>query len=824
MHLHVTFGKRNNILLVLLLAFLISNVSFDLFAQKSTNINSAPKKTIKQPKEIKLYPDEYAELDEVPLPKSTKDEYVLKILEHSRQKYLQALILIERKDTVNATKYFEDAITILNPLVSYPGIEQNDDFTDLAQSIIEDYESFVQDIDKLDETSSLFIFRDKLFAEIDVNKNNKNIKIQPIQTKTIDTTNKSTANKTIDKQFTIPMDDNEHVQKSIEFLTQNKVGRKFLKNCMERYGKWGPMIKKIIAEENMPEEIMYLGMIESALNPLAVSKAKAVGMWQFIRSTGEDYGLNKSSSVWIDERRNPEKATRAAMRHLRDLYNDLGHWHLALAAYNYGQGGVRKSIAKSRLENPDYWALRPFLPKETRNYVPLFIATAKVVSNPTAYGINPAELNVMEEFKSESFVIKEPISIKALAKCANLPVDKFIEYNPELISTCTPPDMKEYTLNLPEGISQTFANAIATLTPEEKQPWVNYTVAKGENINSIARKYGITPEVLASANDISSVTTKLKKGTTLRIPIESITPTADMADRKPDEQKSSLQTGEPVNADTLTESNSQFITHTVVKGESLYGIAQQYGVRLTDLRNLNNIPFEQQEIEEGRKLKISINSTASSSNTTIKKITTPMVIRHTLKSGETLAQIADDYDVSVQDIRKWNRLSDNGKPGQALKIITTNVKVKDKPNDKAYAARLTNTKVTKSKETEETTKIKERSKLTTHKVSKGENIGSIAAKYGVTESELRKWNPKLISGNKILAGTKIKIYPDQPSKGSSASSSKKVNKLPKYYTVRKGDTVKEIAEKFGVSVSSLKSKNKKLTEKSIQKGQKIRIQ
>ncbi len=824
--MHITFGKRDNILLVILLVVSMLCVDSDLFAQNQNNTNSHPnsKKSTKQPKELKLYPDEYAELDEVPLPKSTKDEYVLKILEHSRQKYLQALILIERKDTTNATKYFEEAITLLNPLVSYPGIEQNDDFTDLAQSIIEDYESFVQDIDKLDETSSLFIFRDKLFAEIDVNKPNQNIKIQPIQTNLNDSLSKAIAVKSNEKQFTIPMDDNEHVQKSIEFLTQNKVGRKFLKNCMERYGKWGPMIKKIIAEENMPEEMIYLGMIESALNPLAVSKAKAVGLWQFIRSTGEDYGLNKSSSVWIDERRNPEKATRAAMRHLRDLYNDLGNWHLAMAAYNYGQGGVRKSIAKSRLNNPDYWELRPFLPKETRNYVPLYIATAIVVSNPTAYGIKPEELNLMEEFKSEPFLIKEPISVKALAKCANLPLDKFIEYNPELISSCTPPDMKEYKLNLPEGSSSIFASALSTLTPEEKQPWVSYTVAKGENITSISRKYGIAPEVLASANAITSVRTKLKTGTTLRIPLESITPSIELADQKPDNKQQSALSAEPISVDTLTSSNSQFITHTVVKGENLYGIAQRYGVRLTDLRNLNNLPYDQQEIENGRELKISLNNTTSASNTTIKKITTPIVVKHVLRSGETLAQIADDYDVSVQDIRKWNRISENPKIGQSLKIITSNVKVKDKPADKSYASRLANPKPAKAKEVAENIQSKERKKLTTHKVAKGENIGSISAKYGVTESELRKWNPKLISGNKILSGTKLKIYPDQPSKGSSVSQSKKVNKLPKYYVVRKGDTVKEIADKFGVSITSLKSKNKKLSEKSIQKGQKIRIQ
>lgn len=807
---------KKTLLIITIIALVLAGVSESLTAKSKKPVQS------KSVKESKIFPDEYSELDEVPVPTGTKDKAVLKTLEQSRQKYLQALLLIEKKDTVNASKYFEEAIKILNKLVNYPGIEQNDDFSDLAQSIIEDYESFVQSIDNLDENSSLFIIRDKLLQEVESGKTTKpSPKIQTI-TLTKDTT---AAQKDIVKAegdtFQIPMDDNEFVQKNITFLTTGKP-RKVYQKWYERTTKWFPLFKQVAREEGLPEEIIYLAMIESGLNTGAVSRAKAVGMWQFIRSTGELYGLNKNGSVWIDERRDPEKATRAALKHLKDLYNELGHWHLALAAYNCGAGGVKRAINRSKLENPDFWALRPFLPKETRNYVPQFIAAAKITMNPDKYGFRKSDMQFLDEYKYDSYKIKEPVSIKALAKCAGISPEEFQAYNPELISSCTPPDIDEYTIKLPVGTKPAFIATFATLTPEEKLPWVEHPIEKGETIASLSDFYGVSEQQITSANGLSSSRTKLKPGNFIKIPIDlkdylALKEKQEKIKTSENEGVESNQTKTDVAIVQAVPAPANFVTHTVADGENLNTISQRYGVRLSDLRNLNNIPYDTENIEAGTVLKIASNTSTEPKQTlsaeTPKKTNAPLVVRHKVREGETLAQIADDYDVSIESIKSVNRIKKNLIAGQTLKIETTSA-VRAK-----YAER--NLQVPKrDKQLTETTVEKKLS----HKVKKGENLSMIAAKYGVTESQLQKWNPKTISGTKILSGTKIKVYQETTSKGSATANTKKVNKLPKYYSVKGGDNLSKIADKFGVSVKSLKKANKGVTNQNLKKGQKLRIQ
>lgn len=732
-----------------------------------------------------FFPDEYSVLDDPTRQQAMTDELVLSSMEKSRQYYLQALVFIESGDTLNGAKFFERSLKVLNRLVSYPGIENNEEFTDLAQSIIEDYESFVSDINMIDENTSLFIIRERLDKEIE------KIAVNPSEIKTIALPDKTAVSGIEDLTFTIPMPDNEYVQKNYSFFTENPWGIKFVNKVLARQSKWMPMITKIAREEEMPWELVYLAMIESGLNPNAVSRAKAVGLWQFMRATGKMYGLNENSSIWIDERRDPEKATIAAMRHLRDLYNEFGDWHLAMAAYNCGAGGVKRAIRKSKLENPDYWSIRKYLPKETRHYVPRFIAMTMFAMDPEKYGFNSEAIEPESEYEYEIFTVNEPVSLSAIAKCAGISEDVIADLNPELVRSCTPPDMEYYNIKIPTGM-KTFVEAkFDSLTPEEKLPWIFHEVKRGESIYSLASKYKVTKKEIVSMNDLKSTRSKLSTGQIVKIPVnreEFSTQSTDVAESK--------RSGED-------------IVHVVQPGDNLNKIASNFGVRVTDIRNLNNIPYNRDNINVGDELIISkaasdtkkVSTEPKGVQPVISKIETPKVVKHKVKKGETLAQIADEYGVTIQGIRDLNRVKRNKiYVNQILRIETSGNKVASKSSKPNNEQKIT------------------------HKVRRGETLSTIAGKYGVTENEIKKWNPGKISGETIYRNSYLAIYSDKTAKGSSKATSSKVNKAPKYYKIRRGDTLGEIAEKFGISVSSLKRKNPKVNENRLQIGQRIRIQ
>jgi membrane-bound lytic murein transglycosylase D len=259
------------------------------------------------------------------------------------------------------------------------------------------------------------------------------------------------------------------------------------------------MIEHVLAEENVPDELKYLPLIESGLNPYAVSRAQAVGMWQFVAPTARAYGL--TIDPWVDERRDPEKATRAAAHLLRDLYDMFGDWHLALAGYNCSPAVVMRAVRKAEARlgrKATFWDIYPDLPDETRGYVPMFIATALVASNPTAFGLQPPPSGPRYAF--DHVPLEGVHTLREVAEMADVRLDRLRALNPELRSGRLPHSKDPYLVRLPYGSYDAFAEAYARLDAADRVRAVEHTVRPGETVGQIARRYQVTRPALLRVN------------------------------------------------------------------------------------------------------------------------------------------------------------------------------------------------------------------------------------------------------------------------------------------------------------------------------------
>jgi membrane-bound lytic murein transglycosylase D len=311
-------------------------------------------------------------------------------------------------------------------------------------------------------------------------------------------------------QSDLPLVINDYVAGYINYFSTT--GRATFENSVARAGKYRDMILRIFKEEGLPQDLIYLAQAESGFKPLALSRARARGMWQFMASRGAGYGLHRN--WWVDDRQDPEKATRAAARHLKDLYNEFGDWYLAMAAYNSGPGNVQQAV--KRTGYADFWELykRNVLPAETKNYVPIILAMTIMSKNPAQYGLDSVQLQPPLTY--DVVRVNYPVDLRLVAECVDATAEQLIELNPSLLRRTTPKD-EPFDLHLPPGTKDKYETAIAAIPQDKRVIWRYHKVAAGDTLAGIARKYHTTQHAIEEVNNLQ--TAELTPDTKLVIPI-----------------------------------------------------------------------------------------------------------------------------------------------------------------------------------------------------------------------------------------------------------------------------------------------------------------
>jgi len=441
----------------------------------------------------------------------------------------------------------------------------------------------------------------------------------------------------------LPLAVNDSVLQYLSFFTTSR-GRAIVERGLSRAGKYNEMIRRVLKEEGVPQDLIYLAQAESAFQPQAVSRAGARGIWQFMPYRGGEYDLERS--YWMDERSDPEKATHAAAKHMRDLYAMFGDWYLVMAAYNSGPLNVVKAIEHTGYA--DFWELqkRNALPKQTRNYVPIIIALALVAKDPALYGIH---VELEKPAKVDTVRPGHRISLRLVADATGADLDELRDLNPELLRNVTPAD-PQYELKLPAGLAQKFHENVPHVPEEKWTSWRLHTVDDGEALAEIARRYRVTVSALESANHLDPHA-NLPAGFLLCIPMAPETP--------------------------------RLVRYRVQRGDTLEGIASRFDVTVSDLKRWNHIAGG--HVSRGARLRIyaggqppeaprakakpAPNESAGAKEDSGENAEKSEAIRHVVKKGETLYSIAREYGTTVSALQRSNPHI-AGRPLEAGDVLT----------------------------------------------------------------------------------------------------------------------------------------------------------
>lgn len=491
--------------------------------------------------------------------------------------------------------------------------------------------------------------------------------------------------------YDITIEFNTRVEEQIRYFQTR--GRKDFERYLARSGRYEKLMLEIISEKGLPLDLFYLALIESGYNPRAYSYARAVGPWQFIASTAKRYGLRRN--WWYDERRDFEKSTRAACDYLKRSYEEFGSWPLSLAAYNGGDGRVRRQIQLQKTN--DFWDLH--LRRQTQDYVPKFMAATIIAKSPEKYGFyveleDPIDFEVVEVHKC--------MHLKNIAKAISCDHRELRDLNPELLRDVTPPNYPDYKLRVPVGKSKIFAANCDRIPEEEKASWARHKVRWGETVSSIAKDYGVSMYSIMAANNLSR-SARIYAGNYILVPTTSGRRVASRSSTK----------REP----TVTSPASGDGTYTVRRGDTLWEIAARHGTTLQKLRSLNGLG-QRSRIYPGQVLALPGGSP-------------PPGGVHKVRRGDTLWSIAQRYGTTVEKVCEASGITARSRiyPGQSLTI----------PSGEVVA-----------------TSAAAASEVITYVVKAGDTLWDIAKSFNTTINQIMRDND-IRNPSRLMPGDELKI-------------------------------------------------------------------
>ncbi len=593
-------------------------------------------------------------------------------------------------------------------------------------------------------------------------------------------------------------------------------GRGYFTKWLTRKSRYESLVQQKLIARGLPPDLIYLAMCESGFNPKAWSKAAASGMWQFISGTGRRYGLQ--DDWWYDPRRDPLLATDAALEYLGDLHDEFQDWHMAMAAYNCGEGKIRRYLAQDSTRG--YWKMP--LPQETRFYVPKILAAMIISHDPKRYGFlidNPEPALVFD-----TATVVHCLTIATIAKSAGVGEDTVLSLNPSLRRWCTPPNKTGFTVNLPTGTRETFLKNYDALDKTQLVNWHHHLVAKGETISSIAARYRVSVAAIKATNKIKG--NKLSRGQSLLIPLA---PGDAGRYNEPDVAEGQGRVAKFKGG-----------TYKVHAGDNLFDIARRFGTTVSNLLAANNMK-RGTLIRAGQRLKLGGKATAAGDD----------------ESDNHREPVA----MKSSPGEKPEKFSGGDKAEKADKSEKA-----DKDDSRAAASLVPREKAPR---TTANVKAPAPGKFGVHTVEAGETLYSIGKSLGVSEEDLGHWNG--IAGNRIQAGQKLKYLApkntpeagkpvaqtgkhleaeadatageapgaevpagdDEPAKaevprmspvaaaGFIGSSQPRAEEK-QYYVVKAGDTLWDISTKYRTTVQKLKDLNGRLPP-VLKPGTRIRV-